>query len=243
MDHLTDAPVANILILAGIVFLAVGLFGRIGGFIGSIFGNIEAGNSSRVLAGALGVVLIVFGVRLHESGDRKNASNSPVTTVAAGASPTVAAPQPSQVPVATPAAAPPAAPTAKPQAKKKALESGPSPAQPAAATKVPDSLFVGKWMNESLGTNRIHWFQIDRDGLHFTIHLWGACSPTADCDGGVHSLDVNGQTASYSRTVENENRIGKLTLQAPGRLHLTLNRFNLSSHATVQIDWGFVRTN
>ena len=43
MDHLTDAPIANILILAGVIFLAVGLFGHIGGFIGSIFGNIEAG--------------------------------------------------------------------------------------------------------------------------------------------------------------------------------------------------------
>ena len=39
MEHLTDAPVANILILAGIMFVAVGLFGRIGGFIGSIFGT------------------------------------------------------------------------------------------------------------------------------------------------------------------------------------------------------------
>lgn len=59
MEHLADAPIANILILAGVIFLAVGLFGRVGGFIGSIFGNIEAGQNSRVIAGVMGAFLIV----------------------------------------------------------------------------------------------------------------------------------------------------------------------------------------
>ena len=66
MDHLADAPIANILIIAGVIFLSVGLFGRVGGFIGSIFGNIEAGKGSRILGGLLGALLILGG-RLRSS--------------------------------------------------------------------------------------------------------------------------------------------------------------------------------
>ena len=70
MDHLTDAPIANILILAGVIFLAVGLFGHIGGFIGSIFGNIEAGKSSRILAAVFGTALILGGAWMHQQSDK-----------------------------------------------------------------------------------------------------------------------------------------------------------------------------
>jgi len=85
MDHLADAPIANILILAGVIFVAVGLFGRVGGFIGSIFGNIEAGKNSRVLAGVLGVFLIVGGGWLHERGDQATAKGSSPTTTSSTA--------------------------------------------------------------------------------------------------------------------------------------------------------------
>jgi|HubBroStandDraft_6_1064221.scaffolds.fasta_scaffold497989_2 hypothetical protein len=87
MEHLTDAPVANILILAGIIFLAVGIFGRVGGFIGSIFGNIEAGKNSRVLAGTLGLLLIVGGGWMHEGNHKSPASNLSPSTPDSGTSP------------------------------------------------------------------------------------------------------------------------------------------------------------
>lgn len=102
MDHLADAPIANILILAGVIFLAVGLFGRIGGFIGSVFGNIEAGQNSRVLAGVLGGLLIVGGSWMHEESHKSAASTSvpaaPVPTVSV--TPTVS-PAPSTAPTTT----------------------------------------------------------------------------------------------------------------------------------------------
>lgn len=69
MEHLTDAPVANLLILAGIIFLAVGLFGRVGGFLGKIFGAIEAGQGARVLSGCVGLALVIGGVVLHSQVD------------------------------------------------------------------------------------------------------------------------------------------------------------------------------
>jgi hypothetical protein len=102
MDHLADAPIANILILAGVIFLAVGLFGRIGGFIGTVFGNIEAAQNSRVLAGVLGVLLIVGGAWMHEDSHKSAASTSapaaPLTT--ASVTPTVS-PAPSAAPTTT----------------------------------------------------------------------------------------------------------------------------------------------
>jgi hypothetical protein len=104
MDHLTDAPIANILILAGVIFLAVGLFGRVGGFIGSIFGNIEAGKNSRVLAGVLGGLLIVGGAWLHQAAHQPAPSSSGSAPVAAATTTTNSQntpPVPSSSPKAT----------------------------------------------------------------------------------------------------------------------------------------------
>jgi hypothetical protein len=125
MDHLTDAPVANILILAGIIFLAVGLFGRIGGFIGSIFGNIEAGKNSRVLAGVLGVALILGGAWLHEGGHKSAASTPSSTTPAPLASPAASTPSAgTAAPSATTAVAP-EVPHEAPAAKTRPAQSPP----------------------------------------------------------------------------------------------------------------------
>ena len=131
MDHLADAPIANILILAGVIFLAVGIFGRIGGFIGSIFGNIEAGKNSRVLAGVLGVSLIVGGAWRHQASHKSAASNPLPASPAAGTTPAPSATSP-------PATAPTAAPT--PVAGTSAPSPVPPGTTPASLTsKVPTS--------------------------------------------------------------------------------------------------------
>jgi hypothetical protein len=79
-------------------------------------------------------------------------------------------------------------------------------------------------------------------GQQFTIHLWAACSPS-DCDNGAYSLAVAGQTASYTINTGKKSRVGKMTLEAPGRLHVTIDHTQLDSHATKQFDWTFVKTN
>jgi hypothetical protein len=101
---------------------------------------------------------------------------------------------------------------------------------------------VGKWTNQNPGPDRLHWFQIEQNGQELTIHLWAACSP-ADCDNGTYSLDVAGQTATYTLGSAKKSRVGKMTMEAPGRLHLTVDRTNEKSHATKQFDWTFVKTN
>jgi hypothetical protein len=84
MQHLTDAPTANILALAGIVFLAVGIFGHVGGYLGNILGAIEAGRNARVLSGLLGTVLLVGGVVMHYQADQARADSSDKDTCIQG---------------------------------------------------------------------------------------------------------------------------------------------------------------
>lgn len=63
LSHLTDAPFANILFLAGLGFLAIGVFGK-------IVGKIEPDKAGRVMSGLVGVILTVMGFYLHNQGDR-----------------------------------------------------------------------------------------------------------------------------------------------------------------------------
>lgn len=62
LTHLLDAPLANILILAGLLFLAVAV-------IGKISGKIEPSTSGRVMAGVLGIGLLVYGIHAHAAAD------------------------------------------------------------------------------------------------------------------------------------------------------------------------------
>jgi len=71
LSHLVDAPLANILILAGLAFLGIAV-------IGKIRGKIEPSTSGRIMAGALGLALLACGIYAHSVGDvaRTNATQS-----------------------------------------------------------------------------------------------------------------------------------------------------------------------
>ena len=172
MDHLADAPIANLLILAGVIFLAVGIFGRVGGFVGKIFGNIEAGGNSRVLAGILGVLLTIGGGWLHHDGDKSAAKPSePASTTTQPAATQPATPaQPSSsantvsAGMATPPAQPnaghytaPANPASTPAGERKALpthsdtkaEKATAPSTPPPVNEI-DERLIGTWTNALL---------------------------------------------------------------------------------------------
>ncbi len=53
LSHLADAPLANILVLAGLAFLGIGV-------IGKISGKLEPSAAGRVMCGVLGTVLLVL---------------------------------------------------------------------------------------------------------------------------------------------------------------------------------------
>jgi hypothetical protein len=79
MTHALDAPIANVLILAGLFFLAIGVLGKIGA-------KIEPGTAGRVLSGLLGAVLVVGGLIWHSATDQN-------LQAAAAHSPPLAGPQ------------------------------------------------------------------------------------------------------------------------------------------------------
>src|ERR1700688_3280911 len=236
MDHLTDAPIANILILAGIIFLAVGLFGRIGGFIGSIFGNIEAGTNSRVLAGVLGVLLIVGGGWLHDDSPKSAGSNSTITPSPTGGPaaniipvPAPAGPAASSVTAAQPPARADIAPTAKAKAaqpapaKIPAAEKAVAPATaeasvlaadreklPAPSVTPGDDRLVGDWTNLMPRADGIKRFEIARDGRGINLHLWYAC-PSGDCDMGYHRLNFSGSIPTCEYNTPSRHNVASLT--------------------------------
>ena len=238
MDHLADAPIANILILAGVIFLAVGLFGRIGGFIGSIFGNIEAGTNSRVLAGALGSVLILGGAWMHQQSDKsafhaaapaESATNStsktipaPVATMDSKTTPPVTRNDggPAKAKVTADASVPKKtqpylAPTI-PSADREKL-----PATPAA---VGDERLIGTWTNLMPRSDSIRRFEIVRDAQGMNVHLWYDC-PSGDCDVGHYRLDFSGSTPTYEYNSSNRRRVTYLTLQTLNVLHVRIELF------------------
>lgn len=70
LQHLIDAPVANIFIVAGLLFLGIGA-------VGKITGKIEPDKSGRLMAGFLGLILLIAGLIFHVRADSasNNASN------------------------------------------------------------------------------------------------------------------------------------------------------------------------
>jgi hypothetical protein len=233
MDHLADAPIANILIIAGVIFLAVGLFGRVGGFIGSIFGNIEAGNSSRVLAGVLGGFLIIGGGWLHQLGDKAAAKNP--TVAAPAVTPTAIVPNPSNAsvaPVPVPAATTPTSPaprvapasansrTTQPTmaAKREDLPRAPSaPAAPAF-----DDRLIGTWTNviPPQKTGTVARIQIERAASGLDGHIWAKCN-TGECDFGVHHMTISGNTCTFDLVSGNRRIVGSMHVYAPNILLLS----------------------
>jgi gas vesicle protein len=62
LNHLIDAPVANILIVAGVIFLGIAAVGR-------ITGKIEPDKMGRIMSGVLGAVLLIAGSVSHVQHD------------------------------------------------------------------------------------------------------------------------------------------------------------------------------
>jgi len=60
IKNIFDAPVANLLIIAGLVFLVIAV-------IGKISGRIDPGKTGRITAGGIGAIILVIGLVLHFS--------------------------------------------------------------------------------------------------------------------------------------------------------------------------------
>lgn len=57
-DSILSAPLANVLVLAGIVFLLVAV-------LGTVAGKVDPGKAGRIAAGGIGAILLVVGLSMH----------------------------------------------------------------------------------------------------------------------------------------------------------------------------------
>ncbi len=178
MEHLTEVSVPNLLILAGLVFLVVGIFGKVGGFIGNILGQIQAGEKARVLARALGAALVIAGVVIH-------------------------AKEPAPTPGPTPAPSP-----------------APAPAPASSAG------FAGVWTDHDKvdQPKAIYKLEVQQNGTQLSIHGWGGCTPTQNCDWGAQQATPSGDTAEVTLPNDPLNRKLTLTLSRSGELLATVTR-------------------
>ena len=62
ISHVLDAPLTNLCVLAGLAFLGVAI-------VGNISGKIQPGTYGRLAAGALGSLLLLYGIANHASSD------------------------------------------------------------------------------------------------------------------------------------------------------------------------------
>jgi hypothetical protein len=69
LNHLLDAPLANILILSGLFFLGIGA-------VGKVAGKIEPDKTGRIMSGLLGLVLLIIGLSVHIQNDSSNSNAS-----------------------------------------------------------------------------------------------------------------------------------------------------------------------
>jgi hypothetical protein len=68
IGHLTDAPLPNLLIIAGLVFLGIAV-------VGKVSGKIEPDRLGRIASGVLGIALLIGGISIHSSADAKGPSH------------------------------------------------------------------------------------------------------------------------------------------------------------------------
>jgi hypothetical protein len=82
LSHLVDAPLANILILAGRAFLAIRI-------VGKTSGKIESSTTGRIISGLIGLVLLIYGIYTHSAADtaRNQAKQTPGNKITIGRSP------------------------------------------------------------------------------------------------------------------------------------------------------------
>lgn len=241
MDHIADAPIANILIFAGVIFLAVGLFGRIGGYVGRIFGNIEAGNSSRVLAGVLGSLLILGGAWMHQQGD-KSAPSHPNPALdpksggqtpqgSTGPSNPETVPSPNAAPGSIVRPVPPDPVKANPADLPAAQKAQPKipPPQP---VRIGDDRLIDTWTNvippqgnAAVATK----IEISRSSQGLAAHIWYKCN-TGVCDSGTHPLSISGNTCKFDFTgTDGKRRVGEMHVFAPNVLLLSADVYELGT--------------
>jgi hypothetical protein len=199
VTHLLDAPVANVLILAGLAFLAVGVFGKISG-------KLEPGTTGRVASAAVGAALLIYGIYAHSASDaRRQVQQYADAQPAQNRLPRqgvkrISDPQPS--------------------------ENTLGPNQPAEGTAglASHDLFSGVWENDNPKAHSVTKLRIEQRQGSVLIQAWRGCT-RQDCDWGtVPGLVAGG---SVRAAWDQGSVVRKMTLLADGgRLRMELENIH-----------------
>ena len=171
VSHLTNAPIANILVLTGIAFIAVAVLGH-------VTAQINPGKTARIAAAVVGAVLIAIGLVYHGgvAQPRKRLSGQHGAPVAAGSPGNEAKPEAGGAP----------------STQTSSVSSASSPAQDFTP-------FLGDWQVKRAAGRAISRLQVRQSGGQLLVHAWANCS-NPDCDWGERQAEVSGNSAKVTFT-------------------------------------------
>jgi hypothetical protein len=180
LSHLVDAPLANIFILAGLAFLAIGILGKISN-------KIEPSTTGRILSAVVGVALMIYGVHSHGVADGQKA-NRATTATSVSAQP----PQRKPGPVVE-------GRLSEGEKGNRAATTTAVPGQPSQKNPglVSESRLFGMWKNANPQTRGVTRLEVQQNGGLVAVRAWAACSPH-DCEWGTNSGSMSGESASIT---------------------------------------------
>jgi hypothetical protein len=180
LSHLVDAPLANIFILAGLAFLAIGILGKVSG-------KTEASTTGRILSAVAGVVLMIYGVHSHDVADGEKGNRATTTTSVPGKPPQR---NPGRVVEGR---------LSEGEKGNRAITTASIPGQPAQRNPGPgvESRLFGMWKNSNPQTRGITRLEVQQNGDLVAVRAWAACSPH-DCEWGTNQGFMSGESASIT---------------------------------------------
>lgn len=216
IGHLTDAPIPNLLVLAGLVFVAIAV-------LGNITAKINPSKNGRIASGVVGAALIAGGLMFHAASDTTRAPATPPVGTAAVAT------QPAAAGTASNAAAPAAASAAETQ-----------PATAGGAAPAAGSL-DGTWLAQKAHGKAINRIVIRQQGGQALVHAWMNCTQPA-CDLGEQPATLANGAADVQFVSGAVGRSVTITPISASQVRVVVHYIDASHKVNRNFDWTFVRS-
>ena len=217
ISHLTDAPIPNLLVLAGLAFVAIAV-------LGNITAKINPSKNGRIASGVVGAALIAGGLMFHASSD----ATRTVATPPINSAPTTTS---TQAAAATGAASSPAIPSA----------TGAALPQPASAAVPAASSLDGTWLTQKAHGRAINRIVIRQEGGRALVHAWMNCAQPV-CDLGEQPATLSNGAADVQFVSGTEGRSVTITPISATQVRVKVHFIDASRKADRDFDWVFVRS-
>ncbi len=217
IGHLTDAPIPNLLVLAGLAFVAIAV-------LGNITAKVNPSKNGRIASGVVGAALLAGGLMLHASSDAtRTAATPPISPAPAMAS--------TQAAATTGAASSPATPAA----------TGAVSPQPASGAVPGASSLDGTWLTQKAHGRAINHIVIRQEGGLALVHAWMNCAQPS-CDLGEQPATLSNGAADVQFVSGTEARSVTITPISATQVRVKIHFIDASRKADRNFDWIFVRS-